>query len=334
MEEEEKAALKDAENGESCGDSENLKNSEENAEEFLRYKNKKEVCKGGVLGAAIGLAIIVPGVSGSVVAIILSLYEKLLFALGNIFKRFKPCVKFLLPVLVGAVAGIIVGFFGVKALLSVLPFAVVALFAGLMLGAFPSVTDQLKGEKPTPYRICLFVVGFAVPIVFSVVSVFLTGGNLSLDELKVYHYILFILLGYAVSVTQLVPGLSGTALLMMCGCFTPFINSVSVSYWHTNLYVFLVYACLAVGFIAGLLTVSKGMSELLKKYRYPSFYMVAGLSLGSTVAMFFNPDIYAVYQSWSDGIPWVQVAVGIVLFFVGAAIAYLFVRYERKHAKP
>ena len=62
----------------------------ETAEDIsLQYENKRELVKSGVLGAFIGLAIIVPGVSGSTVAIIFRLYEKLLYALGNLFKKFK-----------------------------------------------------------------------------------------------------------------------------------------------------------------------------------------------------------------------------------------------------
>ena len=80
----------------------------------LAYKNGKERVKSGILGFFIGLAIIVPGVSGSAVAIIFRLYEKLLFALGNIFKIFKKCFLFLLPILVGAVLGFVGGFFGVR----------------------------------------------------------------------------------------------------------------------------------------------------------------------------------------------------------------------------
>ena len=59
----------------------------------LSYADKKEAVKGGVLGVFIGLAVIVPGVSGSAVAIIFKLYEKLLYAFGNIFKQFKKCVR-------------------------------------------------------------------------------------------------------------------------------------------------------------------------------------------------------------------------------------------------
>ena len=103
----------------------------------LKYGSAREDAKGGVLGAFIGLAIIVPGVSGSAVAIMMKLYEKLLYALGNIFKKFKRCALFLLPIAAGIVVGFALGFFGVKTLLDIMMFAVVALFAGLMAGAFP-----------------------------------------------------------------------------------------------------------------------------------------------------------------------------------------------------
>ena len=296
----------------------------------LRYQNGKEVFKGGVLGAFIGLAVIVPGVSGSAVAIIFRLYEKLLYALGGIFRRFKESARFLLPIALGGIVGLAAGFFGVRFLLNLLPFAIVALFAGLMLGAFPAVTDEIKGEKPTPLRIILFLLGLLFPIGLSALSVFGTPDMLSLENLSWYHYILFLLVGYAIAVTQLVPGLSATALLMTFGCFTPLMNSVSLTYWQENPMVLLVYACLAVGFVLGLLTFSNGLSRLLEKKRAPAFYTIAGLSLGSIVTMFFNPEIVEVYESWTIGAAmWRELGIGMVLFGIGIIAATYFVRYER-----
>lgn len=296
----------------------------------LRYQNGKEVFKGGVLGAFIGLAVIVPGVSGSAVAIIFRLYEKLLYALGGIFRRFKESVRFLLPIALGGIVGLAAGFFGVRFLLNLLPFAIVALFAGLMLGAFPAVTDEIKGEKPTPLRIILFLLGLLFPIGLSALSVFGTPDMLSLDNLSWYHYILFLLVGYAIAVTQLVPGLSATALLMTFGCFTPLMNSVSLTYWQENPMVLLVYACLAVGFVLGLLTFSNGLSRLLEKKRAPAFYTIAGLSLGSIVTMFFNPEIVEVYESWTiSAAMWRELGIGMALFGIGIIAATYFVRYER-----
>ena len=296
----------------------------------LRYQNGKEVFKGGVLGAFIGLAVIVPGVSGSAVAIIFRLYEKLLYALGGIFRRFKESVRFLLPIALGGIVGLAAGFFGVRFLLNLLPFAIVALFAGLMLGAFPAVTDEIKGEKPTPLRIILCLLGLLFPIGLSALSVFGTPDMLSLDNLSWYHYILFLLVGYAIAVTQLVPGLSATALLMTFGCFTPLMNSVSLTYWQENPMVLLVYACLAVGFVLGLLTFSNGLSRLLEKKRAPAFYTIAGLSLGSIVTMFFNPEIVEVYESWTiSAAMWRELGIGMALFGIGIIAATYFVRYER-----
>lgn len=300
-------------------------------EEDLRYRNSGQVAKSGLLGAFIGLAIIVPGVSGSAVAIIFRLYEKLLYALGNLLRKFKRCALFLLPVAVGAVIGLVLGFFGVRALLGVLPFATVALFAGLMLGAFPAVTDQFRGEKLTPWRGALFALGLVLPVALSAVSVYAAPGSAPLENLQVWHYLLFLLLGWLVALTQLVPGLSATALLMMFGYFTPLLDSVSLTYWQSNPHIFLVYLCLLVGFIAGLLTVSKLLSRLVARRRAPTFYAVAGLSLGSAVTMFFNPEIMEVYRGWAGGGMGADLGVGIALFIAGIVAAYFFVRCERRH---
>ena len=295
----------------------------------LRYKSKGEVIKGGVLGFFIGLAVIVPGISGSTVAIIFKLYRKLLFALGNLFKAFKKCAKFLLPVLIGLAVGFVLGFFAVEKALEVSVFAVVGLFAGLMFGALPAVTDEIRGEKKSAPRILLLLIGFAVPVALSLVSSLLLVGDRSLEDLNAWQYILFVVLGFIVAVTQIVPGLSATAILMMAGYFSPLMSGVRNIFSDPML--LLVYGCLAVGFVAGLLTVSKGLDRLLAKYRAPSFFCIVGLSVGSAVTMFFNPEVYGEYQSWAAGVPFAaDLGVGLALFAAGAAAAYLFVRYERK----
>lgn len=304
---------------------------EEVTAESLKYKNGKEVAKGGLLGVFIGLAVIVPGVSGSTVAIIFKLYHKLLFAIGNIFKKFKKCAAFLLPVVIGLVIGFVAGFFAIQRVLNVAPFTVIGLFAGLMLGAFPAVKDEIKGEKKSAGRVLLFVLGLAVPVVISLVSTLCVAGAHSLENLQWYHYLLFLVLGYIVAITQIVPGLSATAILMVFGYFSPLMDSVHLSYWQANPQVFLVYLCLVIGFAAGLVTFSKALTKIFDRAKKPAFFLITGLSLGSVVTMFFNPDVYAVYKSWAAGSPFaLDLSLGIALFAVGCAVAYLFVRYERK----
>ncbi|HIZ00158.1 MAG TPA: DUF368 domain-containing protein [Firmicutes bacterium] len=302
---------------------------EQPSEPDLRYKNGKEVAKSGVLGFFIGLAVIVPGVSGSTVAIIFRLYDKLLYALGNIVRRFRACIKFLLPIAVGLLIGFVLGFLAIQRLIDISPFAIIGLFAGLMVGSFPAVYDEIRREKKTPLRVGLFALGVAIPVAISVLSVFLSEGAHSLEGLHAGHYILFLVLGYLVAVTQVVPGLSATAILMAFGYFSSIMESVSFTYWQHNPAVFGVYACLIVGFLLGLVTFSKLLTKIFAKRRAAAFFVIVGLSLGSIVTMFFNPDVYAVYQSWTTNLNVLDLSLGLVLFAVGIVAAYLFVRYER-----
>ncbi len=308
---------------------------EETKDIDLKYKNKKETFMGSILGFFIGLAVIVPGISGSTMAIIFKLYDKLLYAIGNLINKFKYSFIFLLPIGIGAVLGFSLGFFGIQFLLDLLPFAIMAFFAGLMIGAFPAVTDEIRKEKLTLKRILLFLLGLGIPIVISVTSTFVQGGNQSLENLKFYHYILFVFLGYIVAITQVVPGLSATALLMAFGYFVPIMESVKFSYIQNNPMVLLVYVCLVIGFIIGLISFSKILTWIFNKSRKTAFFMIVGLSLGSIISMFFNPDIYKTYQSWANGeaLFGLDLGLGIGLLLIGAGIAYLFVRYERKHSQ-
>ena len=209
-------------------------------------------------------------------------------------------------------------------------FVALALFAGLMFGAVPAVTDEIKGEKKTAPRILLLIVGFCVPVAISLISSLVLAGERSLENLNAWQYILFVVLGFIVAITQIVPGLSATALLMAFGYFTPIMQSVHLSYWQEDPAVFAVYACLAVGFLLGLVTFSRLLTTIFAKWRKGAFFLIVGLSLGSIVTMFFNPDVCAVYEAWGTQLNVLDLVLGLVLFVVGVVIAYLFVKYERK----
>ena len=301
---------------------------------LIKY-NKKTWCKSALLGFFIGLAVIVPGISGSTVAIIFKLYDQFLYALGNLFKKFKQCFTFLLPIGIGIVVGVLLGFITVKQLLDLIPFAVVCLFAGLMCGAFPAVKDELKGAEWTIKRVFLFLLGFCIPVGLGCFSAVYAVVNRSTADIFVniqwWHILLGMIIGYVVGVTQIVPGLSASAFLMAVGWFGSLMASVSMTYWLGNLEIFLVYFGLGMGFILGLLTFSKLLNFLFAKARHTSYAMIVGLSLGSIASMFGNGDIVEVYMNWANnGIVWLDLALGACLFVIGVIGAYLLVRYQRK----
>ena len=301
---------------------------------LIKY-NKKTWCKSGLLGFFIGLAVIVPGISGSTVAIIFKLYDQFLYAVGNLFKKFKKCFTFLLPIGLGMALGVLLGFISVKKLLEILPFAVVCLFAGLMCGAFPAVKDEIKGAERNAKRITLFALGLLIPVTVGCVSAWLASGeSVSADvfmKVEWWHVLLGLIIGYVVGVTQIVPGLSASAFLMAVGWFGSLVDSVSMTYWQSNPAIFLLYMGLGVGFLAGLFTFSKFLTYLFGKARHTSYFMIIGLSLGSILSMFCNGDIIATYIGWAqNGVAFLDLGLGIVLFAIGLVSAYLLVRYQRK----
>lgn len=283
-----------------------------------------------MLGFFIGLAVIVPGISGSTVAIIFKLYDAFLYAVSNLFKQFKRCFFFLLPIGIGILIGLAVGFFTVQKALEYIPFAIVGGFAGLMSGAFPAVKDELKGAKITGGRITLFIAGVCLPIAVALLSVFFSGGA-GKDFSVWWRIVLCLPVGAIVGLTQVVPGLSASAILMSIGYFTPLVESVHVSYWKENPIIFLTYAALGIGFLIGIFFSSGVLTKAFEKARQTAYFPIVGLSLGSIAAMFCNVEIFAVYKEWAQkGISQKDLWLGVALFVVGAVIAYLLVSYQRK----
>jgi putative membrane protein len=112
----------------------------------LKYKNPKEVLISIIVGFSIGLSVIIPGISGSTIAMVLKVYDKLMYSFSNVFKRFKDCILFLIPIIFGIGVGFILGFILVKALLEVFPFITICFFVGLMIGTYPILFKEIKGE--------------------------------------------------------------------------------------------------------------------------------------------------------------------------------------------
>lgn len=303
---------------------------QEDLQKALIAYNKKTWCKSALLGFFVGLAVIVPGISGSTVAIIFKLYDAFLYAVSNLFKQFRRCFFFLLPIAIGIVIGLAAGFFTVQKALEYIPFAIVGGFAGLMCGAFPAVTDELKGAERTPKRVALFLAGVAIPVAAAICSIVLSGGA-GKDFSAWWRIALCVPVGAIVGLTQVVPGLSASAILMSIGYFTPLVESVHVTYWKANPIIFLTYAALGVGFLIGIFFSSGALTRAFEKARHTAYSMIVGLSLGSIIAMFCNVEIFAVYKAWAkSGVAWKDFWLGVALFAAGAAIAYLLVRYQRK----
>ena len=286
-----------------------------------------------LLGIFIGLAVIVPGVSGSTIAIIFGLYTAMLYAIGNIFNDFRRCFRFLLPLGLGAVLGFGVGFVVIQKFFEPYLFAVVCLFVGLMTGALPAVLREIRGAKVTPVRGTLLPIGVLIPIAIGILSIFLTSGagesSATFVDFPLWRYVAYLPLGFLVSATQIIPGLSATAILMAFGQFGLILNSLHLDYILENPEVLGLYAALGIGFVVGLVVISRIFSAILAKSKQTAFFLICGMSIGSIASMFINPDMAELYGSWArGGAPVIEIVIGIVLLVVGFVPSFLLTRYE------
>ena len=288
-----------------------------------------------LLGVFFGLAVIIPGVRGSTIAIIFGFYAGMLYGLGNILNDFKRCFAFLLPIGIGAIFGFGVGFILLKELFELYVFQVVCLFVGLMIGAVPALTKEIKGEKISALRIILFIVGIIIPLAIGAVSIILMGTDTptaTYQSFPVSRVLAYLPLGFAVAITQVVPGLSATAILMAFGQFRLIYNAIDPKYLLENPKAILLLAALGIGFVVGIICVSRIFSAIIKRHKGTAFYMVVGLSFGSIASMFLNTDVYAVYTGWAkNGVSIPTVAIGALLLAIGFVGSFLLTRYELSH---
>ncbi len=298
----------------------------------IKKHTTKSTISALILGVFIGLAVIVPGVSGSTIAIIFGLYTGMLYALGNILSDFKRCFAFLLPIGVGVVVGFAAGFIAIQRVFELFLFQLICLFGGLMIGAVPALTKEVKGERLNVGRALLFAVGLLIPIGVSVLSIVLSDGvgdGASFTNFPAWRIFAYLPLGAVVAVTQIVPGLSATAILMAFGQFKPILNSLHTDYIFSNPQVILLYGALGVGFLVGLVGISKLFSAILKNHKATAFFCVIGLAFGSIISMFLNSDVYELYREWgAASIPVTDVVVGICLLIFGFIGSLLLTRYE------
>lgn len=296
--------------------------------------------KAFILGIFIGLAVIVPGVSGSTVAIMFGLYAAMLYAIGNVTKDFKACIKFLIPIGIGVVIGFGGGFVLVKLLLEKYIFVIICLFVGLMIGASPALLNEIKGERASGKRVLLMIIGVAIPLAVGAISVYLDppaltdieGASQAFTSYPWYRFVLYVPLGFVIAATQLIPGLSATAITMALGQFKPIMDSVSFSYILENPAFILLMLCLGAGLVLGLVVISKFFSRLIAKHKGSTFFFVVGLSFGSIASMFLNPDIVQIYFNWGHGkFSAVEFIIGIALLAVGLTGSALLTKYGLVH---
>jgi len=271
-------------------------------------------------GSLIGAANTIPGVSGGTIAVVTRLYDELVASVSGFFRTgWKRNTAFLVPVVVGVAVGIglfarVVDFFLVS-----YPAQTAFFFMGLILGSVPfllkvTLREQFRGIYTLP-----FVLAFGLLIVMTVIG--RPPVSEPITQLTLTAGIMVFLAGVVSSATMIIPGISGSFILLLIGMYSTFIRSVR----DLNLAVL---AVLVPGFIVGIVLVSKGINFLLQKYHGPTYWAIIGLVLGSVPAIWPRTEGGAWSVPGTSG----EILTGLAALVVGFLLAY-FLGSERKERR-
>ena len=319
---------------------------------YTQYSMKiKEWFRRLIAGLAIGTGAAIPGVSGAAIAVIFHVYEDIINAVNNFRKRFGWAITVLIPIMIGVLLAVCICIVLFHLAFKHLMFVLMCLFAGFLIGSFPGITDEVKGEKITKKAIILIAIGFVFVICLGVLSVVmgLQGSpvaTLFQDPIPWWLYLVLIPVGAIAAVALTVPGLSGSLILLIIGFYRPLIDSAETwakelltgNFSHT-LPLVGVIGCFAIGCLIGVVVVSKIMNVLLRKWRKETFFAIIGFISGSVFVLFFNLEIFNYYRVWAGQeienvaqiMPmWLEMIIGFIILALCAFASYQLVRAQRK----
>ena len=282
-----------------------------------------------IKGLAIGVAFIIPGVSGGTMAVLLNLYDKIINSINNLTKKFFESFKILLPIALGAVLAILICWYPFKLAFEHIMIVMVTLFAGFILGGMPGIFDEVKGVKVKPVHIVAMIISIIFAVGLGVLSVLFELNIQSLyDSRPWWLYILVLLAGIISSFALVMPGISGSMILIVLGFYTPTLNLIDNFLAWTDVWASIsILATLAVGVVIGVLLASKIIAFFLNRFRTGTFYAIIGIIIGSLIAIYYNYEIYDYYLT--VGVRWWEILISGIALVIGGAVSYLIVRYSR-----
>ena len=280
-----------------------------------------------IKGVFVGIANVIPGVSGGTMAVSFGIYDKLLNAISSLLKSFKKSFLTLLPIILGMVIGIVGFTYIIPWLLANFPFATSCAFTGLIIGGIPAILRSLKDGWQSEEKKSLLVniLGFLILLAVAMAMVFLNGDSESGIALTASAGMLvkIFFMGIIASATMVIPGVSGSLVLMILGYYFGVINSVkqfvealrtlNLQGMLNQLFILIPFA---IGCVLGIFFISKLISSLLKHFASATFSGIFALVASSPISIF-----YKVNQEYSmNGTSVVSIIVGVVLLVACVAL--------------
>jgi len=274
-----------------------------------------------VKGCIMGTANIIPGVSGWTLALILGIYERFIGAISHFFSNFKENFKFLALVFIGIGLSLITMSNVIDYSYNNFPIPTTMFFMGLVIGGIPMLYGKVKGkkEKKEVSSWIIFALTFGL-VIFMALSDKILGAATAVDfsNMNAWGYIMLFGVGAVAAATMIIPGVSGSLVLMLLGYYYPIINLITELTKFNNLFSNLIIAVVfGLGILVGIVLISKLIEFLFKKFEIKTYYGVLGFIFASIIAI-----PMATFSEVQVTFNVLHIIIGLVVGAAGAIIAY------------
>lgn len=246
-------------------------------------------------GVVIGVANAIPGVSGGTMMVSMGVYDDIIYCITHLFTQIKKSIMILLPYFIGMAVGIVGLAFSIKSLYANFPFQTSMVFIGLIIGGVPMLYEHVKKTSIKVGHILLFLLFF-----IAIIAMQYFGGNgkdvvLSVDIVSI---IKIFLIGILASATMVIPGVSGSMMLMILGYYNPIINAITDFVkalaerdWNTLLNICGSLVPFGIGVVIGIFAIAKIIEILLKYFESHTYCAILGLVISSPVVILMGTDM-------------------------------------------
>lgn len=270
-------------------------------------------------GMVIGIANVIPGVSGGTMMVSMGIYDKLILVLTHFIKRMKEAIALLAPILVGMLLSIaIFAKLFSEILFPRFPLQTNLFFIGLILGGLPVIYGKVRGNTVRVPQIVAFVLFFVMVVGFALVG---EGGGASADiSFSAGNVLRLFGVGIIAAATMVIPGVSGSMIMMILGYYNTiidtindFINALKAFDIAAILDTFVVLVPFGIGVVVGIVAVAKLIEFMLKKYPLVTYWAIIGLIVASPFAILIMMEVSAV--------GFIEIITGVVLLAAGFFIS-------------
>lgn len=274
-----------------------------------------------IQGFCMALADSVPGISGGTVAFILGYYEEFINSINALMSKGqnkKRAVSFLVKLGIGWAIGMALASIALSSLFEKHIYSVSSLFIGFIVFAIPLIVRDEKDTLKGKYKyLFYFILGVFIVCLITYFNPVGGGNSIDLNNLNVGLLLYLFFAGVIAICAMVVPGISGSTLLLIFGLYVPIITSIS-EFLHFNFRVLPILIIFGLGVITGMLLIVKIIKKALDKYRPQTIYLVLGLMIGSIYAIVMGPTSLKVPQdAMSFG------SFSILFFIIGGIVVYL-----------